>query len=270
MRSGSDQAACAYNRRIGEKRRWNSREGALRSHRYQARSVSHRPQRDASRPATFSSGLNCSATNCEAPPFASASVGGRRATAEAGHDASVLADCVFAMWLAHGRAPRCANWRGQNVAGEGRRQRSHDDSGAESERPTSLAERRSRRVSKVWPSASPNEIYPRRAGYLGHAAVGRLGTANSSHGSPACGTEISFTILTSFGSPDRAAMPKPAFRANASIVSFDRKTSPTSVGIPKSLTRHCRLRTSTLPSPLPRQVSATEIANSQAWSDRTA
>ena len=39
--------------------------------------------------ATFSSGLNCSATNYEAPPFASASAGGRRVTAEGGHDASV-------------------------------------------------------------------------------------------------------------------------------------------------------------------------------------
>jgi hypothetical protein len=39
--------------------------------------------------AIFSSGLNCSATNCEVPPFASASAGGRRAMADAGRDAPV-------------------------------------------------------------------------------------------------------------------------------------------------------------------------------------
>jgi hypothetical protein len=41
-------------------------------------------------PRDLSSGLNYSATNCAAPPFASASAGGRGATAEAGRDASVL------------------------------------------------------------------------------------------------------------------------------------------------------------------------------------
>jgi hypothetical protein len=95
------------------------------------------------------------------------------------------------------------------------------------------------------------------------AAIDNPEAINCAHGTPTRGPEISLTIRTSLASAGTPAMSNPALRASLRIGALERNTSPTTVGTPRLRARHSTYCSNSVPTPRPRQPSATETATSQ-------